>query len=96
MKFTSIVAIYVLFWTLSLFVILPFGVKTDEETGVEPITGHAESAPSNPMLWRKALYTTLLSALLFAIFYANYVYGWIGAGDIPFLQPPAEQELPRE
>jgi len=93
MKLTSILAIYVLFWTLSLFVVLPFGVRTDEEAGGKSACGHAESAPQNPMLWRKAGYTTLLSAVLFALFYANYVYGWIGVEDLPLVQPPSESEI---
>src|SRR3546814_1400293 len=45
MKLTSILAIYALFWTLSLFVILPIGVKTSEEMGEERGKGHADSAP---------------------------------------------------
>lgn len=93
MKLSSMLAIYVLFWTLCLFVVLPFGVRTDDESGKSRSTGHADSAPSNPNLYRKAGYTTLLSAVLFAAFYANYVYGWLEAGDVPFLQPPAEQSI---
>jgi len=33
MQLTSIVAIYFLFFAFSAFVLLPFGVKTDEEVG---------------------------------------------------------------
>jgi predicted secreted protein len=45
MKFQSVLAIYVLFWTMCLFVVLPFGVRTPEEEGLETPPGHAPSAP---------------------------------------------------
>ena len=77
MKFQSILAIYVLFWTLSLFLVLPFGVRTSEEEGAEQGVGHAESAPHRFKLDQAALRATLLSAILFGLFYANYVFGWI-------------------
>ena len=35
------------------------------------------------MLARKMLWTTLISGVLFALFYANYQKGWIGLDDIP-------------
>jgi len=78
MKLTSILAIYALFWTISLFVVLPIGVRTNEEAGVEHQPGHAESAPHGFSFPRAALRATILSALLFGLFYLNYVYGWIG------------------
>lgn len=79
MRLTSIAAIYLLFWVMSLFLVLPFGVRTAEEEGVEGGLGHADSAPHNFSFGRAALRATLLSAILFAIFYANYHFGWIGA-----------------
>ena len=36
MRWTSILAIYILFWTMSLFLVLPFGVRTGEEVGASP------------------------------------------------------------
>jgi predicted secreted protein len=79
MKFQSILAIYTLFWVMSLFLVLPFGVRTDEEAGVQSLPGHAESSPHGFSFARVAGRATLLSALLFAIFYANYLFGWITA-----------------
>jgi predicted secreted protein len=83
MKPGSILAIYLLFWTLTLFAVLPFGVRTTHEEGGDPVPGEADSAPANPMLARKMLWTTLISAALFGLFYANYLNGWIGLDDIP-------------
>ncbi|OYU14361.1 MAG: hypothetical protein CFE37_11185 [Alphaproteobacteria bacterium PA4] len=83
MKPASIIAIYLLFWSLSLFLVLPFGVKTTRELGEEPLPGQADSAPHNPMLARKILWTTIVATILFALFYANYRQGWVHLDDIP-------------
>ncbi len=78
MELGSILAIYALFWTMSLFVVLPLGVRTDEEAGIARQAGHAESSPHGFSLARAALRATILSAVLFGLFYLNYIYGWIG------------------
>lgn len=84
MRATSIAAIYILFWTLTLFLVLPWGVRTSEEEGAGSVPGQAESAPHSFSFGRVALRTTLLSAALFAVYYANYVYGWIGPEILDF------------
>jgi predicted secreted protein len=88
MKVGSILAIYTLFWVMAFFVVLPFGVRTDEEMGVERLPGHAESAPHRFAFGRVALRATVLSLILFGIFYANYVYGWVGIGVFDWAAPP--------
>jgi predicted secreted protein len=89
MRWTSILAIYALFWVMSAFLVLPFGVRTHEEAGVEKIPGQADSAPANFRPARIALRATILSAILFGLFYANYVNGWIGPEDLNlFGKPP--------
>ncbi len=47
MNWTSIVAIYLLFWVLSAFLVLPFGVKSYQEMGLEMTPGQADGAPAN-------------------------------------------------
>ena len=88
MKPQSMLAIYVLFWTMSLFLVLPWGVRTSEELGEARQPGHADSAPHFPNLWRKALWTTVVSGVLFALFYANYRMGWLTAESFPQFHPP--------
>lgn len=83
----SAVAIYFLFWFLCLFIVLPFGVRTDREMGVEPQPGHAESAPHQFRAMRIVIRTTILATIFFALFYANYSYGWIGSDFLDFLKP---------
>jgi predicted secreted protein len=83
-SFGSGVAIYFLFLVASAFILLPFGVKTDEEAGTEKVPGQADSAPHRFDLGRHLLRAALLGALLFALYLANWHYGWIGVEDLDF------------
>ena len=85
MLWTSIVAIYILFWTMGLFVVLPFGVRNNAETGEPLVPGQSDGAPANFNPRRIVLATTLLSAVAFALYYANYVNGWIGVEALDWL-----------
>ena len=82
MKWTSISAIYFLFFAGSVFILLPFGVKTGEEVGAERVPGQAESAPHTFDLKRHLLRAAILAAFLFALYYVNWTYGWITAADL--------------
>ena len=77
MTWTSIIAIYLLFWVMTAFVILPIGVRTHDELGLPKVPGQADSAPGNFQPRIIILRTTFLSAALFALYYANYVHGWV-------------------
>lgn len=77
MQIGSVLAIYALFWVMSFFLVLPFGVRTDEEMGAERGVGHAESAPHRFSFGRTALGATVVSATLFGLFFLNYRYGWV-------------------
>jgi predicted secreted protein len=85
MTLGSIVAIYFLFFCASAFVLLPFGVRTSEELGHEIVPGQAESAPHRFDLKRHLVKAALLGVVLFAIYYANWVFGWVTAEDLDFL-----------
>jgi predicted secreted protein len=83
MSIGASIAIWMLFVTLSLFVVLPWGVRTADEAGEDKVPGSADSAPVNPMLRRKAFATLALGTVLFALYYANYVHDWVTIDDIP-------------
>jgi len=82
MELTSAIAIYVLFWVLSAFVVLPIGIRNRFETGVKPVAGQEHGAPVNFRPWRVLLMTSILATLAFVLFYLNYQYGWITVDDI--------------
>ena len=91
MQFSSIVAIYILFFAASAFILLPFGVKTTEEVGGELVPGQAPSAPHEFNLPRHLLKAAVLGAVLFGIFYANWSYGWITPDDLNFFPSAADR-----
>jgi len=82
MRWTSIVAIFTLFWVLSAVLVLPFGQRTDADEGAAMIPGQVESAPANfrPRLIAKR--ATMLAIVLFGLYYANYVNGWLTTRDL--------------
>ena len=84
MKWTSISAIYFLFFVGSAFLLLPFGVRTHEEAGIDRVPGQADSAPHHFDLKRHLLRAALLAAVLMAILYVNYVNGWVTADTFDF------------
>jgi len=90
MQWTSILAIYALFWVMSAFLLLPFGVKTADEAGVEKVPGQADSAPVNFRPGRLAVRATVLAAVFCGLFVANYEREWITVEDINFIKPPPQ------
>ena len=84
MSIAAIVAIYFLFFAGSAFILLPFGVKTTEEAGGEKIPGQAESAPHTFDVKRHFIKAAVTAAVLFAIYYANWTFGWVTPADLDF------------
>ena len=76
MSWLSLAAIYFVLWWLTLFVVLPFGVRSAEE--MDDVTlGTERGAPHRPMLAVKMAVTSVLAAILLAIVYLTFgVYGF--------------------
>lgn len=86
MTWTTGLAIYFLIWWITLFAILPFGIKSQHEGNITP--GTDPGAPMLPRLLSKLFWTTLVSGAIYAILYVTYVYRLVGLDDIPFLPRP--------
>ncbi len=71
MPATTAVAVFFLIWWVVLFIVLPFGVRSQRESG-EIIPGTDPGAPAIPKLLRKLLWTTLVSVVIFAAFFVVY------------------------
>ena len=70
------VAIYFLIWWLTLFAVLPWGVRNQEESGtISP--GTDPGAPAVHRLWGKLGWTTLIATVIFAILYTAHTNGLI-------------------
>ncbi|MAQ29531.1 MAG: hypothetical protein CL950_06055 [Erythrobacter sp.] len=89
MQWTSILAIFFLFFVFSAFVLLPFGVRTHDEAGIEKIPGQADSAPVEFRAGRLLLRAVILSAVVTTLYVLNYIYGWITVDDIILWGPSA-------
>ncbi len=75
--------IYILFWWVTLFAVLPFGVRGQaEEDDIVP--GTEPGAPIKPDIKKKVIYTTIISLILWAMFFAVVKSGLI---DITKLSP---------
>ncbi len=96
MQLTSILAIYALFWVMTAFLMLPFGVRTHEEAGLEKVPGQADSAPADFRPGRLALRATLLAAVFTALYVANYINGWITVDDLNLFGSPPGAETAGE
>ena len=68
MGWVTIVAVYFVVWWTVLFAVLPWGVRTQDEEG-EVALGTPGSAPARPMLVKKAIATSIVSAILVFLFW---------------------------
>lgn len=93
MEWTSILAIYALFWVMTAFISLPFGVRTADDMGDTTVPGQAESAPVNFRPGKLVIRSTLIATVLTTLFVLNYEFGWIGPDDINiFPEPPTQTQ----
>jgi len=72
MPVTTAVAIFFLIWWVVLFAVLPWGIRGQHEGG-EIVPGTDPGAPAVPKLFRKLVWTTLVSAAIFGACYFAYV-----------------------
>jgi len=61
-------AIYGIVWWVCLFIVLPFGVRNQADTG-DIVPGTDPGAPVHPKWWQRALATTLLSIPVTGLLY---------------------------
>jgi predicted secreted protein len=61
-------AIYVVVWWITIFAILPIGVRSQDEAG-ELAPGSDPGAPAAPRVMMKAMITTVVSAVVLALIY---------------------------
>jgi predicted secreted protein len=71
---TTAIAIYFLIWWLTLFVVLPWGIRSQHETG-EMAPGTDPGAPVLARLLVKLAWTTVVATAIFALAYWLYVSG---------------------
>ncbi|MFA6265385.1 MAG: DUF1467 family protein [Pseudolabrys sp.] len=71
MEKTTVVAIYFLIWWITLFAVLPWGVRSQRESG-EFAEGTDPGAPATHRVWMKLVYTTVVASVIFTMLYLAY------------------------
>ena len=69
-------AIYFVLWWIVLFVTLPFGVRSQHEDG-DGVPGTDPGAPIKSQMGRKLIWTTIISAVIFALAMLAYNAGYL-------------------
>ncbi|MFN3656405.1 MAG: DUF1467 family protein [Pseudolabrys sp.] len=87
MSTPTILAIYFLIWWVTLFAVLPWGVRNQEESG-EVTPGTDPGAPALHRVWWKLLWTTIIASVIFGLLYAAYTndlipFEWLAAISTP-------------
>ena len=75
MQVFSYLAVYFIVWWLTLFAVLPFGMRTQAEAD-EVVLGTVASAPARFRGLRVMLITTCISAVIYAAYIAADHYGY--------------------
>jgi predicted secreted protein len=82
---TTALAIYFIIWWLVLFAVLPWGVRSQHETGDEIAAGTDPGAPTIPAIGKKLIWTTVVATVVFGIFHYVYVNRLISLDDLASL-----------
>ena len=77
------VAIFLTIWWTVLFAVLPIGVVSHAEAGIDKGDGGDPGAPVDPKLKRKFFTTTWVSAIVFALLWLTIRFHWITLPQIP-------------
>ena len=73
MSWTTAAAIYFIIWWVTLFAVLPWGIRSQAESG-EVVPGSDPGAPAVPNLLAKLGWTTLVATVVFVLAALAYAY----------------------
>lgn len=86
MSWISFAALFFVVWWTVIFATLPFSLRTQDDD--EEVTlGTVSSAPRGPHMWRVALRTTVVTALIMGTLYLIVNVWGFGFNDIPSFVP---------
>jgi predicted secreted protein len=82
MSISFALALYAVIWWVTLFAVLPLGLRTQEEEGhVTP--GTPESAPAAPRLLRAVAINTAVAAVVFLVVAAAIILDFVPLHHVP-------------
>ena len=80
------IAIYFIIWWMVLFITLPFRAKSQLSEG-EVVEGSDPAAPANPQLLKRMIWNTLISGVVFFLYWFVVHYLGFGVDSIPEIIP---------
>ena len=81
MTITAAIVLFSMTWFMVFFCVLPVRFRSQADDGFV-VPGTPRSAPSDPMLGKKARITTWISIGLFVVLYLIITSGWITVDDM--------------
>ncbi len=86
MTITGAIVLFAVIWFMTLFVMLPQKIRSQEEDG-NVVPGTPASAPVDPQLKRKAIITTIVTVILWSAVMAVIMLHVITLDDIYVFGP---------
>ncbi len=84
MPIVTAIALYFVIWWLSLFVVLPWGIKGQHEAG-DVVSGTEPGAPVAARMKRKIIQNTILAGIIWLIIFLIVQFDLVTLDNIPFL-----------
>tara|TARA_A100001011_G_C14141809_1_gene770028 strand:- start:355 stop:609 length:255 start_codon:yes stop_codon:yes gene_type:complete len=69
MNITGSIVVYVIIWWIIFFSVLPIGIKHNKKPFNNNLEGIDPGAPKNPNIFKKFLYTTFITTVIFVLIY---------------------------
>lgn len=92
MTITAALVLYAVVWFMTFFIVLPIRVQSQDEAG-EVVPGTPAGAPAGFVVRKKAIQTTLIGTVVWALISGVIVSGVITVRDIDFMNrmgPPPQ------
>ena len=76
--------LYAFLWFLTLLVVLPIRLKTQEDVG-EVVPGTPRSAPADPQIGKRVIVTTIAATIIYAIIVTIILSGIVTVNEMDFM-----------
>ncbi len=86
MTISASIVLYAVVWFMTLFVILPLRLQSQEEAG-DVVPGTPASAPANPQIKKRMKIVTLVATIVWAAICALIITGTLSMENLGF--PPS-------
>jgi predicted secreted protein len=81
MSITSAIVLYAVIWFMTFLIAIPIRLQTQGDVG-KVVPGTHAGAPEHHQLKKKAIITTIVSAVLWVIIAGIILSGWISVRDL--------------